>query len=359
MSTIFKSFNSNDITTTKTLLHEAIPLTGALVSGTYGTFTSEDNIKKYAHGMFQSVYDYPYLSSSANHIFDITVGYSNDSSLSASTNVQNDKKINLYNQLAQVLMGHDLTGSIQLFDEDGNILAGGTKMREIFALNFARLLYKDEIKKGSFSATFGKTAAFANANNTWLTLQDTGGNNNFRVNSPAGEYGLLVATSGQGTGAPSVNCGLLFYQAGIAIITASVFMGAPSGSADANNVMTRTGIVGGGNIIQTMTGSSIDDIGDSIRHRMYDLSFNNTTELNSTIYFCRANHNEFNYSSNPTYLSSSKIVVKNTTSDEPVTYITGIELLSADGEVLGRAKLSECVKKTPSTEVTFRIRVDY
>ena len=82
---------SDDVTTTRTLLHESIPLTGTIVSGTY----SDLNIKNYSHGQFQSVYDYPYLSSSANHIFDITCGYSSKSSLSGTT-IQNAKKINIY-----------------------------------------------------------------------------------------------------------------------------------------------------------------------------------------------------------------------------------------------------------------------
>ena len=75
MATTFKTLLNSDIVTTKTLLHEAIPITGALVSGTYnrdGDLATELNIKNFSHGMFQSVYDYPYLSSSANHILDIT-----------------------------------------------------------------------------------------------------------------------------------------------------------------------------------------------------------------------------------------------------------------------------------------------
>ena len=66
--TIFKALSAEDRVSTKTLLHEAIPITGTIVSGTY----SDGNIQNFTHGMFQSVYDYPYLSSSANHIFDIT-----------------------------------------------------------------------------------------------------------------------------------------------------------------------------------------------------------------------------------------------------------------------------------------------
>ena len=75
--------------------------------------------------------------------------------------------------------------------------------------------------------------------------------------------------------------------------------------------------------------------------------------------FCRVNHNEFNYSSNPTYLSSSKLVVKNEAKDLPVSYITTVGLYSADNELLAVAKLSEPLKKDPTTELTLRVRLDY
>ena len=142
---------NEDQITTRTLLHEAIPLTGTIVSGTYGT----ENIKDYAHAMFQSVYDYPYLSSSANHIFDITAGYSSRSDLSSSAHTQNAKKINMYSQMSQLLVGYDATGSILRFDQDGNLTDGGTKHDEVMVFNYARLLTKDEIKKGSFNMEFG------------------------------------------------------------------------------------------------------------------------------------------------------------------------------------------------------------
>ncbi len=135
----YKSLDiGKDVVATRTLLHEAIPLTGTIVSGTYGT----NNIKNYAHGMFQSVYDYPYLSSSANHIFDITVGVGRQSGLYSSVSNQKSKKLNIYNQMAQVLVGYDHTGSVHRFDEDGDILAGGTKLDNVFFMNFARLLVK-------------------------------------------------------------------------------------------------------------------------------------------------------------------------------------------------------------------------
>ena len=147
MATTFKQFLNNDVTTTRTLLHENIPITGSIVSGTYnqGSSTTETNIKNYSHGLFQSVFDYPFLSSSANHIFDITVGYSSESALSSSDNTQNADKINIYNQMAQILVGHDVDGTIRRFDADGDFAAGGDKLDEVFFINIARLLGKDEI----------------------------------------------------------------------------------------------------------------------------------------------------------------------------------------------------------------------
>ena len=228
MATTFKNFLNNDSTQTRTLLHEAIPITGTIVSGTYITNT-ETNIKNFSHGMFQSVYDYPYLSSSANHIFDLTVGIAAASGLSQSVTaggteaVQQAKKINIYNQMAQVLMGNDVDGTIRDFDRDGD-LTGGTNLNEVFFVSFSRLLSKDEIKKGSFTMTMytgsSATGSVTNDPGPVMTLSDYNGENGYKVNSPAGEYGLLLTSS---TSDDGFAAGLLFYQAGIAVITASIF----------------------------------------------------------------------------------------------------------------------------------------
>lgn len=339
MATTYKNLTSDDVISTRTVLHEAIPITGTIVSGTYVSSGTELNIKNYSHGRFQSVYDYPVLSSSANHIFDLSVGLSPDSSLSGTTVSDISKKIQTYNQMAQLLVGHDLTGSILKFDEDGNLVAGGNKLREVVFVNFSRLLTKDEIKKGSFQIKVG-VGSSGSPFGTTASLADDGAQNDYRVNSPAGEYGVLYKD-----GVTSSYAGLIYYQAGIAVITASVFSGATfSGS---NNI---------GPALQT---SSIQQVCDSFRTRWLNCSFNNTTELNSTIYFCRLNHNEFNYSANPTYLSSSQIRVKQTSVDAPVSYVTTVGLYSSANELLAVAKLSEPLKKDPTNEMILRVRLDY
>jgi hypothetical protein len=336
MASIFKTFSPDDKALTTTSLHEVIPITGTIVSGTY----SDLNIKNYAHGMFQSVYDYPYLSSSANHIFDITVGYSSNSALSGASATQNAKKINIYNEFAKILVQPDITGSIQDFDTDGNISGGGTKMRECLFLSFSRLLTKDEIKKGSVALTFLTGGTWASPTDAY-TVYDAGAVTDYKVNSPAGEYGLLYSNSA-GTGNP---VGHVYYQTGIAVLTASIF--------DGNFAITDE------TIDAILTGSEISGAADGLRNRTQNLQYNNTTELNSTIYFCRASSNEFNYSSNPTYLSGSQVVVKNTRTDTPVSYVTTVGLYSSDNVLLAVAKLSEPLKKDPTNELTLRVRLDY
>lgn len=376
MATTFKTLLNNDKTTTRTLLHEAIPITGSILSGTYAEpGTAGSNIKQYSHGMFQSVYDYPYLSSSANHIFDMTAGHHATSVYATSSNSDYTKKRNIYNQMAQVLMGHDTTGSIRKFDEDGNIADGGAKYNDVVFINFARLLAKDEIKKGSFELQLGVSGSYSNPFGKLLTIQDENAASSYHVNSPAGEYGILKVTkdtthgvSGIETSAQyTASCGLIFYQAGVAVITKDVFVGFSSSSGinvngkissgSAESVMDMDGV---GTTMDTLlqTGT-INSINNGFRNRIKKVSFNNTTELNSTIYFCRINSNEFNYSSNPTYLSNSQIRVKRSSTDAPVSYITTVGLYSADNELLAVAKLSEPLRKDPTTDMTVRVRLDY
>jgi len=344
----YQPFNTTqDVTTTKTLLHEVIPITGSIISGTY----ADANIKDYSHGMFQSVYDYPYLSSSANHIFDLTVGYDEDSGLSGSASTQNSKKINLYNQHAQVLLGYtgstsDADRGIRKFERDLDLDEVG-QMNEVIFVNFSRLVTKDQIKKGSFSLTIG-TGSFHSASfhGPSLTISDylASDRSGFVGGNPGGDYGILY-TSSAGINKNS-GVGNVFYQSGIAVLTASIFNG-----LQMNEI--------GENMQTVLSGSTITENSNEIRHRIDNISFNNTTELNSKIYFCRVPHNRFNYSSNPTYVDGARIRVKDNEEDQPISYITTVGLYSSTGELLATAKLSEPLRKDPTNELTLRVRLDY
>ena len=386
MATVFKTFLNDDIATTRTLLHEAIPVHGGILFGTYGEPGEADsNIKDYPHKMFQSVYDYPYLSSSANHIFDLTLGLHIESDIFDLGDVEaGAKKNRIYQQMAQVLVGHDTTGSILRFDEDGNILEGGDKYDEVFIISAARLLNKDEIKKGSCHLHLDvQLDVNMGGNSHILSISDEGSANDYRVNSPAGDYGILrcrklqeLDGDGNLVGDEYVyesgvdlddRCGLVYYQAGVIVLTTNLFKvydagTAPNGRIPAGEdapVMMLDDDGAALTIDNLLQNEEIPENCTALRKRIDRLAFNNTTELNSTIYFCRINHNDFNYSSNPTYLQVSKIRVKESTTDAPVSYISTVGLYSADNELLAVAKLSEVLRKDPTNEMVLRVRLDY
>ena len=373
MSTL-KQLKNEEIKTTKVLLHETIPVTGSLISGTYGT-TSDvrgNNIKTYDHGMFQSVYDYPYLSSSANQIFDITLGINNQTVASQSVD-----KANIYHEMAQVLYGYDVTASINPFKVSGSYDETATIIENAAFINFSRLLAKDEIQKGTFRLTLGMSGSnnaalafdYFNPFGHLFYIGDYGATTSFNdTNSPAGEFGVLRSgSSATDTSAANNDAlGIIYYQAGLVVLDLSATIDlatAPQGGispdslhfAKSNNTnptyLTYTGSIESG---------TIDEFADGLRNRIYNIEFNNSTELNSTIYFCRAGADEFNYSSNPTYLSSSQIRVKgNDASNPPLSYITTVGLYAGDGALVATAKLSEPIRKTPSNDLTIRVRLDY
>ena len=262
----FQPFNlSTDVITTKTLLHEAIPMTGAIYKFGTGSYI-EENIKNFSHGQFQSVYDYPYLSSSANHIFDLTVGYDESSGCSGSASIQNAKKINMYNSMAQILLGYskDTGEFVERFEADLDISDNDNQMLEVFFVNFSRLLTKDQIKKGTFAISLA-TGSIADATTAGavVTLTDASASENQgTISALGGEYGVLFRSDK--TGGDSA-VGNIFYQAGIAVISASVFQndlinpdGHPSGS-DIGIFSEQQGdlVYNRKSVSQTLTGSSI------------------------------------------------------------------------------------------------------
>jgi hypothetical protein len=392
MANTFKTLSPEDIVGSRTYLYEQIPITGTITSGTYSSSAGEGNVLNYSHGMFQTVYDYPYLSSSANNLFDITFGFGSGSlGITQAGAPLYSKKINVYNQIAKVLYGTDVTGNINEFDRDGSSETSTDKLTHGFFLTFSRLLVKDEIKKGTFrlklALSGGTAAAPIGAHNdsnrftltgTIVDISGTFSPPNYLTNSPVGDYGILILSeSAAGRAAdygnnPDPRIGLIFYQAGVVFLSSDIFAAYSSSQTNVLNMITSSRgqlaapalMTGSGTNFRhvqdlALTGT-ISNAADCFRRRIYDVQFQNTTQLNSTIYFLRANNGEFNYSSNPTYLTASQIRVKGgIRQNAPVSYITTAGLYSSDNELLAVAKLSQPLKKTEEQSLILRVRLDY
>jgi len=381
MTSTTKKFNTSDIITTTTDLYESIPITGSVVSGAYAEpDQANSNVKSYTHGMFQSVYDYPHLSSSANLLFDVTAGFSGDSTLEAAASASataavktaRTKKMNMYNQMSQLLVGYDTTGSHRSFDQDGN-LSSGTKYNDVVFLAFSRVFTKDSIQKGSYTMKVGINSGYSTstAYSDYLVIDDTGAATNHLVNSPAGEYGILKVTGEYTSGTlntPSTSiesmAGLIYYDAGIVVLSKEIFNAYHSSTNTAGKIGSGSSSdcefgSASGTANSVLQDGTIDDFATAFRNRLINISFNNTAELNSTIYHCRVSGNDFNYSTNPTYLDNSKIRVKENGTDAPVSYVTGVGLYSENNELLAVAKLSQPIKNSLDKDFTIKVRLDY
>lgn len=344
----FKNLTSDQVTSVREVLYESIPITGTLVSGTYGTYPNDTNVLKYtaSHGLFESVYDYPYLSSSANQIFDLTFGV-RSGSLSAVT--QSAQKYRIYQQMSQVLLGFDATGSTRYFTLDGS-----TPSNQILFVKFSRLLTKDGIKIGSFTGSMGTGSWATPFGGTFAQLTDNAGGvttDTANTDSPAGQYWYVYTGS-----ASTDRVGILFYQQGVLAldVSKSRFASLAYSSSVAN---PSGGYLSGSNLWSTGT---ITEVSDAFRRYVNNLQFQNTVQIHSTIYNCQIGLNEFNYSSNPTYLTASQIRVKNTDPNaQNISYITTVGLYSEEGDLTAVAKLSEPIKKTSADALNIRVRLDY
>lgn len=345
---IYTQLTADQISVARESLYESIPIAATLLSGTYGTYPNDTNILKYtaSHGLFESVYDYPYASSSANHIFDITFGVRSGS---FSPVTQSVEKFRIYKEMAQTLLGFDVTGNVKNF-----VINGSTVADKLLFVNFSRLLTKDGIKIATVTSSLGTgswTTPFsglAQITDNSTGISDTTVNND----SPVGQYWYLYTGSAYAT---TDRVGMVFYQQGIMVLNvgASLFGSLAYSSSTANPA---GGYLSGSNLFSTGT---ITEISDGFRRTVNNLQFQNTVQVNSTIYNCQIGMNQYNYSSNVTYTSASQIVVKSNVQDTPVTYITTVGLYDNDDQLLAVAKLSEPLRKTSSDSINLRVRLDY
>ena len=121
---------------------------------------------------------------------------------------------------------------------------------------------------------------------------------------------------------------------------------------------------GGG--INFGTSRSFDSKGDNSLQLVDSLNnggqftINSQEDLSSDYIFCRAKNSEYNYSANPSFISSSTgAVVFPEFVENPTTYITTVGLYNISQELLAVAKLSRPLEKNFTKELLVRVKLDF
>ena len=121
------------------------------------------------------------------------------------------------------------------------------------------------------------------------------------------------------------------------------------------------------NFIDFLTSGSIDNIVEHISSTRFGtgtttfLTFQNNTFINSTLYFCRATADEFNFSTNPTFTDAEGdiVVISNAGVEKSFSFVTTVGLYNSNEELLAVAKLSRPIMKNDQKDLTFRVRLDF
>jgi len=398
----FKTIASTDIKTTRSVLNQLVDFIEEDVSGSstrkkYQVFvtgtTADPGVTS---SLFHTVYDQDYTLQTANELFDITVGLFSGSStvssvntgvdvngklLFASTSLMMREKVNIYRQYAQLLLGN---ADSQFAAPYGNTSTDNTIDEALF-LSFKRLFVRDGIKRETFAMRFyqsassatqdedgaltadGQSNIFRGTTSGSVIFTDVGSASSIERSTSGGDVGNLVNSANT-----SETVGLLFYQQGIAVLDLSKISSGSqimSGTIDAVGNSNGNVVMNDNFIPGFVTSASIDDVVEHVSSVRFHsasqtfLTFQNNTQINSTLIFCRATADEFNFSSNPTYTDSNgRIVVVDETQQgiqKSFSFITTVGLYDANEQLLAVAKLSRPVEKNDEKDLTFRVRLDF
>ncbi len=419
---ILKQINASDKKTTRSFLNQLIDVLQEDISSSvsrrkYQVFVTGGIGPGVTSSLFQTVYDQDFTLQTANPVFDITIGLASPDSIRGGTTTNTAgvasksstgqdtggkylypssslmmrEKTDIYGQFAQTLLGNRANMFQLPVDATLSTTQTTTPIDTALFIAFKRLFSRDQIKRETFAMRFYQTASlvttetpakpniFRTSNSGSAIFTDIGAADS-RYFDIGGQYGYLVDAS-----STTKTVGLMYYDSGIAVLdiekitSSSQFI---SGTISAMTPLGKTVLGGLGTetynkskvVPDLMVSASVDDIVDHFSYSRFGdgamtaITFQNVTNINSSLIFCRALPDDFNYSSNPTYVEQTgdfqgRLTIYDPTineeNQETFTYVTTIGLYDDSGGLLAVAKLSRPVEKNPSRDLTFRVRLDY
>jgi len=343
--------------------------------------------------LFQTVFDQDYTLQTANPVFDVTIGLHTSSLLVSQTTTSYDavndqyyfpstslmmrEKIDIYRTFAQQLLGNDTQAFTFISGSFNGSSVIGTTIKEAMFFSFKRLFSRDQLKRETyalrmfFSGSSAVTSDLTSSGTAEKIYTDLGSATNVNYSFPGGSVGTLVDT------ATTNAVGLIWHDQGIVIVDASrVFNVTQSITGTIQSVNTLTQPFTGSLLSSSVNklnalfySASVDDILDHVCSTRFTgsdataMAFQNQTNINSSVYFCKFSADRFNYSSNPTYTDNDGRIVVIDAGQEDIqrsfAFITSIGLYDADNNLLAVAKTSRPILKNYQREYTIKCRLDY
>jgi hypothetical protein len=259
--------------------------------------------------------------------------------------------------------------NLVLGDENSSFIFGNYSSSYFYVINLERARYKQSILPGTWTLKLsGSTAAAADK----LILTDDSVVNNVAKFSDAGRYFNIIsgsagtvaqgyAGSNQADGwtSDSGSYGWVLPDVNLLILNGEALDGAiaDGGIALATSRSYNAYDADGGNnelLINALNRAGEDTVAPT------GFTLNSQEDLSSDYIFCRAKNSEFNYSGNPSFISSSTgAILYDSFITNPTTYITTVGLYNNSQELLATAKLSRPLEKDFTKELLVRVKLDF
>jgi hypothetical protein len=364
----------------------------------YEVFTTgvlSENQAEVTSSLFQTVFDQDHELQTSNELLDITFGLYEESSTVQALNPVTDasgklvftsdtmmmrEKIGMYQFYAQELLGdkesYFTTPFGEIIDESAQDWQDGDNViTDALFINIKRLFTRDSLLEGSLALRLYNTCGGViegDVDQSGLDLvvfedgfTNNNGNEVITESLTGGKVGFVKDEN-------DVRVGLVFYEKGIIVLNMKKVFdyteelsgnihtvsgdAANNGEIPVNNITFDTLLAQG----------TMDDVIDHIslnrfgRGNQTGVSFLNKTIVNSRVYFCTAEPNEFNYSNNPTFKDENGLI-RTITSDDlsPFTFITTIGLYNDVNDLVAIAKTSRPIEKNATTKLAIRVKLDY
>jgi len=306
--------------------------------------------------------DYPLSASAQKYYYADTSAKFETSYLTVSTGVETTGSITYLAALKNTLNYHSKINlnylvSSSARDLTSSVVANGAI--DVGLVTIPSIFYGNSIEKGTVNLKFFITGTLIGE------LQDTNRNGDLIQVGPA-------ASPGSGSVA-----GVVLYEEGFLVLTSSVDLSNGTHTEDyvSPSVAVAPSWV---NFAQTISQSA-----PQTKNSSFSLDFSGSNKTPTLTLFATANKGDLNHSNNPTYinkdtqvlLSSGSLgytqnpdaLIKNvvsssypdpTASFAKTTYISKIGIYDVNQNLIAIAKMATPVKKVPSRDFTFKIKID-
>ena len=336
----FKRFDSEDLVIASEAVSAPVWSTGEPILETFFTSSTQPNLEsgKFYYDVYQTGST---LDISA---VQFSIAYADlDGSGSAPYNsavVGRAPSSTIYGQYRNLILG----------DEQSAFSFGGVNQEYFYAIAIDRDRFKESLLPASFNLTLKNTS------NKTLKLTDNSANGTPVVFNDAGRVYQVVSGS-NGTPYTGLNVngytdtsgsyGLFLPDVGVIILNGAALdiTGTTEGVA-LGTTRTNTAAANPGKLFQLIKSGS-----------EFQLNYKET--ITSQFVFARVRNSEYNYSTNPSYITGSGDLRISSMLDTPQTYITSVGMYNDNNELLAVAKLSRPLLKDFTKEALIRIKLDF